>query len=173
MQLTHFLIYLFSVLLLANTTLWSASPDRQSSIFTPKIRAVVEMEPIDHVINGSPISFAERDAVKEFSLDLKIIWDGHAPKILGQINAELIQSISKWARKEMRGLKIDPFEIPLDFKPLHWIQGRQALLYEATLTNLPSHHPLVSRWLKLFLAYKPYEPEILEVILTIQGELLE
>ena len=29
------------------------------------------------------------------------------------------------------------------------------------------------RWLKLFLAYKPYEPEILEVILTIQGELLE
>ncbi len=50
-------------------------------------------------------------------------------------------------------------------------QGR--LVLEGTADTLPSHHRLVTRWLKVYLVYDEKTREAVRVIVTIRGERLE
>ncbi len=47
------------------------------------------------------------------------------------------------------------------------------LVYESVLDTLPTHHALVTRWLKLFLIYDSQTAQISQVIVTIRGQRLE
>ena len=160
------------MIIFVSVVVWGSSPVNEG-FEAPKLRLVAEMEPIRHLVNGIPIEWKDKSIILESDLNLKMTWEMTAKPILRQINSELIQSISKWARTETAGFQIDPSKIIVEFRPIHWTKAKRTLVYEANLSLLPSHHPLVSRWLKLFLVYSPSKSEIEELFLTIQGQVLE
>ena len=47
------------------------------------------------------------------------------------------------------------------------------ILLESTSDTLPTHHPLVTRWLKAFVRYDTRGRKIAHVTITIRGQRLE
>lgn len=47
------------------------------------------------------------------------------------------------------------------------------ILLESTVDTLPAHHPLVTRWLKTFVRFDTQRHTIVQVTITIRGQVLE
>ena len=65
---------------------------------------------------------------------------------------------------------------PLDkveLKPLGLAADGRGLVLEGTIDTLPTHHPLVTRWLKGYVLYDDHNRRIRHATLTIRGERLE
>ena len=87
--------------------------------------------------------------------------------ILNQITAEKVRNLSNWAKKEMADYEFPAFKNQT-FRATH-IQNNENLLIESVLDTLPSHHPLVTRQLKLYLIYNRKHNTIIDAIVTIRG----
>jgi hypothetical protein len=90
-----------------------------------------------------------------------------------QVTPEVVRKLSRWARKEMEQYKAVPPLTKVDFKPVRHREADRRLLLEGTLDTLPTHSPLVTRWLKVFLLYDKTTKSIIRVTVTIRGQLLE
>lgn len=88
-------------------------------------------------------------------------------QILSQITADQVRQLSRWAQTEMAGYQTPAFT-HLTLQTTH-IGPNNHLLIETVLDTLPSHNPLVTRQLKLYLVYNPQQNTFTQAIVTIRG----
>ena len=58
-------------------------------------------------------------------------------------------------------------------QPIGLDEARGKLVLEGTIDTLPSHHSLVTRWLKVYVVYDISERQIAHLTFTIRGQILE
>lgn len=89
-----------------------------------------------------------------------------APKV----TPEAVRVLSRWAKPQMAGYgKVPPLESAV-FAPVAESPDKKRILLEATLDTLPSHSPLVKRWLKAFLVYDRDASCVVRAVVTIRGQ---
>ena len=74
---------------------------------------------------------------------------------------------------QMEGYKRVPNLDSIALRPVGTDAQRGKLVLEGTLETLPTHSPLVTRWLKVFLLYDVPTKSLTRVTITIRGERLE
>ena len=113
------------------------------------------------------------DKFAEHTISAKTDWKGRVRWATKHVTPELARSLSRWARPQMAKYKTIP---PLDRTELKLVRRHprgNKLDYEATMDTLPSHAPLVTRWLKVYLLYDTGSKSILRMTVTIRGQRLE
>lgn len=134
------------------------------------VALVAEMEPIAGVDGGKPCGpgeFAE-DVAKALT-----DWAGKRRSVQRLITAQRVRELSRWALKQMAAYRRVPPLQAVAFKPIaHHAEARRLVL-EGVVDTLPSHSPLVTRWLKVYLLYDCEKQVVVKVAVTIRGELLE
>lgn len=100
-------------------------------------------------------------------------WKKLAPQYARRLPVEKVRELSRWAQKQMAQYQAVP---PLEKTVLEPValapNGRQFLL-EGVIDTLPSHHRLVTRWLKVYVRYDLEQKRIAGVVFTIRGQLEE
>ncbi|MBT3602237.1 MAG: hypothetical protein HOE48_00810 [Candidatus Latescibacteria bacterium] len=128
-----------------------------------QVRFLSEMTPL-------PEETWERCAASQYGKSIRQVaftWIHQRETILNQITAEKVRNLSNWAKKEMADYELPAFKNQT-FRATH-IQNNENLLIESVLDTLPSHHPLVTRQLKLYLIYNRKHNTIIDAIVTIRG----
>lgn len=98
-------------------------------------------------------------------------WNKKKSWIAKQLHPALVQGLSQWAQKEMLNYTSVS---SLDSVLLLPIRCKSPyIVSEALVDTLPSHSPIVTRWLKVYIIYNSDLQQLLRVIITIRGELLE
>jgi len=100
-------------------------------------------------------------------------WKTRTPTIQSLLTPERVRSLSRWAAKQMEGYTTVP---PLEKAQLHPVAANEeqgTILLESTIDTLPTHSPLVTRWLKAFVRYDTRGQKIAHVTITIRGQRLE
>ncbi len=100
-------------------------------------------------------------------------WEKRHAFVARHLTPELVRGLSRWSRKQMANYVKMPSIEKLVWKPVARNAGKTKLAYEATVETLPSHSPIVTRWLKLFLVYDMRTRSITGVEVTIRGEAQE
>ena len=134
---------------------------------TPDIRYVPEMERVDELQDWPPA--AAKDYVQERQRLLDA-WKEVREAVQRKLTAAQVITLSKWAKTQMQDYSNVPSLANPDFHIRTAGGGEKKLLFEATLQTLPTHSPLVTRWLKLFVVYDANRHTISQVIITIRGE---
>ena len=83
------------------------------------------------------------------------------------------RALSRWSLPQMEEYRAVPPLEKVELKPLGLAADGRGLVLEGTIDTLPSHHPLVTRWLKVYLLYDDRNRQIRHATLTIRGERLE
>lgn len=100
-------------------------------------------------------------------------WKKKLPWVKKRVTPELARRLSRWARKQMAEYQaVSPLE-DVAFRPAYHHEARGKLVLEGTVDTLPTHSPVVTRWLKVFLLCDERSGTVLRVTVTIRGELLE
>jgi hypothetical protein len=100
-------------------------------------------------------------------------WKTKSPTIQALLTPERVQSLSRWAVKQMEGYTIVPALEKAQLQPVAADEKHGTILLESTIDTLPTHHPLVTRWLKAFVRYDTRGKNIVHVTITIRGQRLE
>ncbi len=134
------------------------------------VAMVGEMQPVPGFDGGTPCKPGEfaADAAKALA-----DWATKRHEVQRLITPQQVRDLSRWAKKQMEQYGRVP---PLDkvaFQPMAFHQEARRLVLEGTLDTLPSHSPLVTRWLKVYLLYDQGTQSIVKVAVTIRGQLLE
>ncbi|MBF0314243.1 MAG: hypothetical protein HQK52_12570 [Oligoflexia bacterium] len=130
---------------------------------------VPEMMPLSPF---DPISIEESDPITTPALKRNLERE-MIRSVLDQIDDKKIIEISRWATSEMQDYHYNPNrETDSSSLRMQYLGNKdQMLLYELTLDTLPSHHDLVTRWLKAYLYTNATTPwDSVSVIITIRGE---
>jgi|GEM_PF-1376537 len=172
MKSRAFLTTLIFLFIGSLTSLAGAAPG-DGNLGLPDFKTVPEMKNFDELDTSRKIEPSELKLATELLLNLNIAWGEISPRILPKITPGLAQSLSRWAHEEMKNFRFRSAIDELDFQARGWTKEDGRLIFESTISELPTHHPLVTRWLKLFLIFDPDEKEIHRIILTIRGQLLE
>jgi hypothetical protein len=100
-------------------------------------------------------------------------WKEQIPEVKRQLTPERVRSLSRWAKTQMDDYRTVPDPDKLVLQPRGVGPDRQRLLLEGTLDTLPTHSPLVTRWLKVYVTYDRSSKSISRIVITIRGERLE
>jgi len=100
-------------------------------------------------------------------------WKTKLPWVSRQVTPALARRLSGWAKKQMKQYQAVPPLEKVAFKPVRQDEHDRKLVLEGTVDTLPTHSPIVTRWLKLFLLCDRRSGTVLRVTVTIRGELLE
>jgi len=134
------------------------------------VRMVPEMERIAGFDGGRPCKPGEfADEVAKALAD----WAAKRPTIEPLVTAAKARELSRWAIKQMQAYRRVPPLERVAFAPKAWHEGTRRLVFEGTVDTLPTHHRLVTRWLKLYLLYDLDKQAVVEAAVTIRGQLLE
>jgi hypothetical protein len=90
-----------------------------------------------------------------------------------QLTPERVRTLSRWAKLQMEDCATVPDLDKTVLKPLGTDANRQQILLEGTLDTLPSHAPLVTRWLKVYVVYDLPSRSLSRIVITIRGQRLE
>ena len=101
------------------------------------------------------------------------LWEKQIPGLKGQLTAERVRSLSRWAKPQMEGYKRTPNLDGVALRPAGTDAQQGKLVLEGTLETLPTHSPLVTRWLKVYLLYDLSTKSLTRITITIRGERLE
>ena len=137
---------------------------------TVPVAMVPEMEPIPGFDGGEackPEEFAA-DAAKAVAE-----WAAQRRAIARLLTAAKVRELSGWAKKQMEGYKRVPPLDKLVFQPKAVHKDAKRLVLEATVDTLPTHSKLVTRWLKVYLLFDQGKQALVQVAVTIRGELQE
>lgn len=130
----------------------------------PEMEGVAE---VDEWAACKPDAFAE-EAAKALA-----DWKKKLPWVKKQVTPELARRLSRWAKKEMEGYQAVPPLEKVALKPVSHDETHGKLVLEGTVDTLPSHSPIVTRWLKLFLLCDKGSGTVQRVTVTIRGQVLE
>jgi hypothetical protein len=100
-------------------------------------------------------------------------WKTRVPTIQALLTPERVRSLSRWAVKQMEAYDTVPPLAKVQLQPVGADEKQGILLLETTIDTLPTHHPLVTRWLKAFVRYDARGRKIAHVTITIRGQRLE
>jgi hypothetical protein len=100
-------------------------------------------------------------------------WQALAPWVESQVSPATVRALSRWAITQMAQYRSLPPFANLEFKAIAIQPDGNFVLFHSTADTLPSHSPLVTRWLELFLVYDSHTESILSVTITIRGQVLE
>ena len=142
------------------------------TVDTPPVplRLVPEMEPI---AEADTWTRCEKDAAGEHAAHARADWKKKAAAVEKRVTPKVVRSLSRWAKKQMEKYQKVPPLKDAAWTPIRRHNRDGTLVFEATLDTLPSHSPIVTRWLKGYLLYDPARKSITRVIITIRGQLLE
>lgn len=136
------------------------------------LQTLPEMEKLaatdDWAYSPQPLSETQK---QQFSADFAKKY----PEIRGFLTPAHIRDLSRWAKDEMKTYDSIPFPDAdkLVWQPVRRDAAGTKILLETTLDTLPTHSPLVTRWLKLFAIFDTVTGKISVIAVTIRGELLE
>ncbi len=100
-------------------------------------------------------------------------WEKQRPWVAEHLTAGAVRALSNWARPQMEKYEtVGPLD-KLKFRPVTFFKQRGLILYEATVESLPSHSPLVQRWLKVYVLSGEENKSIIRVTVTIRGQVEE
>jgi hypothetical protein len=137
---------------------------------------VPEMEPLpgmDVPENASRWSDSEKARFDDPIRHATARWKEQISEIKDQLTPERVRSLSRWAKAQMDGYTTVPDLDKLVLRPQGADADRQWLLLEGTLDTLPTHSPLVTRWLKVYLMYDLPGKSLSRIAITIRGQRLE
>jgi endonuclease/exonuclease/phosphatase family metal-dependent hydrolase len=137
---------------------------------------VPEMERIADLDSGlgDPRWSAADDA--KYAADLRRLqtdWRAKAPIIQALLTPERVRSLSRWAAKHMEMYATVPPLEKAQLQPVAADDKQGIILLESTIDTLPTHSPLVTRWLKAYVRYDTRNGTIIHVTITIRGQVLE
>jgi len=104
---------------------------------------------------------------------VRAAWTALAPEVQQRLTPEAVRALSRWAKKQMEGYKKVPPVANAAWTLSAASDDRRTLVFEATLDTLPTHSPIVTRWLKGYLLFDAEAKHVTRVTLTIRGQLLE
>ena len=70
-------------------------------------------------------------------------------------------------------IRIRPLAEKTKVSPIGINAADKRIIFEGTIVTLPSHSPLVARWLKVYFLYDPPTKSIRHMTITIRGEAQE
>jgi hypothetical protein len=132
--------------------------------FVPEMQRVVEADNWPR---------AEDDALAAHTAAARADWQKRRPWIEMQVSPATVRALSRWAKPQMAGYERVPDLQDLELRPIAADAKRGQVCFEATADTLPSHSPIVQRWLKLYLVYEPQSKTIVRATVTIRGEAQE
>ena len=135
-----------------------------------ELALVPEMQSFPDLAAGSPVP---KDAARDHVAAARAAWQKAAPALQKRITPEVARSLSRWAKKQMEKYKKVPPLKDVPWTPVRSHERDRKLVLEATLDTLPSHSPIVTRWLKAYLLYDVARKAVVRVTITIRGEMLE
>ena len=100
-------------------------------------------------------------------------WKRNIPTVREHLTPQRVRDLSRWARKEMENYSTVPDLKEVALRPVHVDAERHKLVLESTVDTLPTHSPLVTRWLKVYVLYDLRSQKVAHVTVTIRGERLE
>ncbi len=159
---------LLSASLLLISALQAGEPERAK-----KMPAWLELVPEMMPLEGLRLRSVPRgDTIANQVQEARTALQKKRPEIERQITPEVVRSLSRWAQSQMKEYEKVPSLAKAVWKPVgDDKQGR--LVLEGTVDTLPTHHRLVTRWLKVYVVYDGKAREVVRVIVTIRGEVLE
>lgn len=135
----------------------------------PEMASVMELD----ALRGQP-ALADQEAGKLGGAVSRAAaaWKGRGAQFRPIATPELARALSRWSLAQMKDYQAVPPAENAGLKPLG-IAGDGCVVLEGTIDTLPTHHTLVTRWLKVYLLYDDRSREIRHATLTIRGERLE
>jgi len=110
-----------------------------------------------------------KDSIEKVSEFWKTKWKD----VEKEVTPEKVREISRYAKEQMAKYeKVAPFE-KMEFTPTLRDKDGKKVIFEATVETLPTHSPLVTRWLKVLIVYDTEKKSVEKVFVTIRGELQE
>jgi hypothetical protein len=100
-------------------------------------------------------------------------WKKESKRLTMLLTVAHVRSLSRWAKEQMRAYQTVPSLGDVRLQPIGLDERRGRIVLEGTIDTLPSHHPLVTRWLKVYVLYDILDRKITHVTLTIRGQVLE
>lgn len=134
---------------------------------------VPEMQPIPEV---SPARGERPVEQQGFAAELRWVaaeWKKRIPEVQREVTPQRVRSLSRWAKKQMEPYRAVPALERAQLGIVGVNPPKELLILEGTIDTLPTHSPLVTRWLKVFLLADMRQKTILRVFITIRGERLE
>ncbi len=113
------------------------------------------------------------DAFPEETAKALADWKTKLPWVKERVTPELARRLSGWAKEQMKQYQAVPPLGKVAFKPARHGAKRRKFVLEGTVDTLPTHSPIVTRWLKLLLLCDRHSGTVLRVTVTIRGQLLE
>jgi hypothetical protein len=112
-------------------------------------------------------------AYPEAASQAHMAWLEEAKRIGKYVTPDLARRLSRWAKKEMEGYRKVPSLEKIAFQPVaHYPNGNRVVL-KGTVDTLPTHSPVVTRWLQVYVLWDITGKSIERVTVTIRGERLE
>lgn len=137
---------------------------------------VPEMERMDDLDRSlRDHRWSEADGTKH-AADLSRVqteWKRRAPTIQALLTPERVRSLSRWAVKQMEAYATVPPLEKSQLLPVAVDEKQGIIVLESTVDTLPTHNPLVTRWLKALVRYDTRSQKIAHVTITIRGQVLE
>ncbi len=130
------------------------------------MRFLAEMERIPELEWPSDSTLARPQDLSRVTED----WAKCFRSLEEKLTANAVIGLSRWAKAQMQTYAQVPRLAHPDFHFVAASPSGQEAIFEATLEVLPSHSPIVTRWLKLFLIYDRRNSHLSTVIVTIRGE---
>ena len=118
--------------------------------------------------NPCPDSGFSRD-----SIAVAAQWDTLYSKILPHLSRQTARSLSTWSAKQMAGYTKIPDLSRLHFSPCRMDTAFKKILFQTTVDTLPTHDPVVTRFLKMYLTYDQINQKVQRATVTIRGEVKE
>lgn len=117
--------------------------------------------------------WVEASTVEGHAAKFAAAWKTHRAWVEKRVSPRLVRELSRWAKPQMEGYDRAVLLDEMSFAPVARYAKQRKLVFEATIDTLPSHSPIVTRWLKLYVLYDEASETILRVTITIRGERLE
>ena len=152
------------------TPLQLVCPMGEQSNFPIGLCVIPEMEYIPELDDWS--SYDDKKDILNISEILALIKMKY-PFLKKELTPDLIKSISRYAKKEMNTYQTIPPLDTIKFLPKKVSSDGFKIVFEGIVDTLPSHSPIVTRWLKVFIVYNRATHSVIKAIITVRGELLE
>ena len=142
----------------------------------PILSFVPEMEPLPGIdVPEFAARWTEADKAA-FDEPIRLAtagWKEQIPAVKAQLTPERVRTLSRRAKLQMEDCATVSDLDKTVLKPLGTDADRQQILLEGTLDTLPSHAPLVTRWLKVYVVYDLPSRSLSRIVITIRGQRLE
>ena len=145
----------------------SATAADKVPVFPMGLCLIPEMDFIPEVDGWTP---CKPDQYPDQVRRVTSLWNDKSVWVQQRVTGDVVKELSKWAKLQMEKYRTVPELAAVKLSALAVDAKHHKIVFVGTIDTLPSHSPLVTRWLKLFLLCDEETGEILRATITIRGE---